>query len=402
MFIDLSPLKNSRDYRLLFLGQTVSFFGSMVSYVAVPYQVYELSKSSLVVGLIGSAQLIPMIFFSLLGGSIADAMDRKKLLLYSELVMSLACLGLVINALFPAPSIPVIFALVVVIQSALGFHRPAMEAMSQQLVAPEQYPAIAALGSLRFTLGSVMGPALGGALISFGGAKLAYTVDFLTFLWAVALIWQMQSHIPPPSQQKEHKGRILEALRFAVTRPVLMGTYIIDIVAMTFAFPTALFPALAQNWGGASAAGTLFSAMSLGAFLVAILSGKSGAIKRHGVMVVVSAALWGLAIVGLGLAPSLALASIALVAAGALDGISALYRGVIWNETIPNEMRGRMAGLEMISYMTGPLLGNTRAGLMAGWYGNSYSIISGGILCLLGVTLTALFLPSFWKYRSDN
>lgn len=401
MFVDLAPLRKYRDFRLLFLGQIVSFFGSMISYVAIPYQVYQLTKSSLVVGFLGAAQLLPVVIFGLIGGSVADSMDRRKLLLYSELFMSLGALGLIVNSLYPSPSVAVIFCIAAFMQAANGFHRPAMEAISQKLVEAKDYPAVAALNTIRSTVGSIAGPAMGGILIASGGSALAYSVDLASFFFAMTMVYLMKPQAVV-GKTGQHLGNILEGLHYAFSRPVLLGTYIIDIVAMTFAFPLALFPALSDNWGGAKAAGYLYAAMSVGALGVALISAWTKNVNRHGAAVVISATGWGIAIIALGYAPSLQLAVLALIFAGITDGASGLFRGVIWNETVPNTMRGRLAGLEMISYMTGPLLGNTRAGWMAGYGGNQFSIVWGGVLCVVGVVVTAAFLPIFWRYRSGD
>lgn len=400
MLIDLSPLRRYRDFRLLFLGQLVSLLGSMITYVATPYQIYELSKSNLMVGLLGTVQLVPVLLFGLVGGSVADTMDRRKLLLVSEGIMSLGSLGLAINATLPHPSLMCIFALSALMQAASGFHRPAMDAMVQKLVEVKDLPAVSALGSLRGSVGMVAGPAIGGILIAAAGAKVAYLADFASFLFALVMLWMMREMPPPEAAHAPGLGSILEGLRYAVSRPELIGTYVVDMVAMTFAFPTALFPAMAEGWGGAAAVGALFSAMSVGSLAMTAFSGWTGRVQRRGAAVVVAATAWGVAMVGCGFAPNLPLAIFFLGLAGAADTVSGLFRGVIWNETIPNAMRGRMSGIEMISYLSGPLIGNARAGWVATISSTRISISSGGILCVLGVVLCGFLLPGFWHYSS--
>lgn len=401
MLIDLSPLKIYRDYRLLFFGQLVSALGSMISYVAVPYQVYQLTKSSFYVGLLGAVQLVPVLLLGLWGGSLADRMDRRKLLLWSELLMCLGTFGLVANAWLDSPSLPVIFALTGFLQAVNAFHRPAMEAITQKLVRSEHYGAVASLAMVRGSACQIAGPALGGMLMSIYGIRVGYLVDFFTFFAALLAIYMMRASLPPERQEKTSSWQdIKESLRYARRRPVLVGTYIVDIVAMTFAFPTALFPAMAEQWGGEKAAGVLFSAMSVGALLTSLISGWTNKFKRHGAVVAVAAALWGVSIVGFGLSKGLWVAAFFLACAGAADAVSAIFRFVIWNETIPNNMRGKLAGLEMISYLTGPLLGNMRAGWMAEAGGLALSITAGGLVCTAGVVACALLLPAFWSYRS--
>lgn len=401
MFLDISPLRRYRDYRLLYIGQMVSMLGSMITYVVIPYQIFDITKSSLQVGLLGIVQLVPIVIFGLIGGSVADRMDRRKLLLWAEGFMSLGALALAINALQPEPHVETIFVIAGLMQVANGFHRPAMDALGQRLVEVKDYAAIGALGSLKHSVGSIVGPALGGMIMSSLGTSIAYVADFCTFMIALGATWLMR---PVPRREGGVPTRTFQALKegvvFAFKRPELMGTYIIDIVAMTFAFPIALFPALGQDWGGPKAAGALLSAMSVGALLMTLFSGWTRKVKHHGRAVVFAAAGWGLAIVLLGYAPNLTWALIALGLAGASDMISALFRGIIWNETIPNEMRGRLAGVEMISYMSGPLLGNARSGWVASLFTARIAIISGGWICVAGVVFAALLLPTFWRYYS--
>ncbi|RZA07428.1 MAG: MFS transporter, partial [Proteobacteria bacterium] len=367
MLLDLTPLRAYRDYRLLFFGQMVSYLGSMISYVAIPYEVYALTKNSFMVGLLGTVQLVPVLVFSLIGGSYADRFDRRRLLLVSEMLLCLGTLGLFLNARAANPSLVLIFVLAGFLQSVNAFHRPAMEAMTQKLIEPKHYGAVAALNTFRSSLGAILGPALGGVLIASFGIQMGYLVDLSTFFFAVLAIYFMRASVPP--QQSENQSSfhaIKESLVYAWKKPELVGTYLVDIVAMTFAFPTALFPAMGDKWGGAQSTGILFSAMSIGSLLIALASGWTANVKRQGAAVVIAAALWGAAMIGVGLSSSLWMAAFFLALAGAADSVSGIFRGVIWNQTIPNEKRGKLAGLEMISYMTGPLLGNMRAGWMAG------------------------------------
>ena len=404
MLLDVSPLRHNIAFRHLFASQFISGLGTMVSYVAVPWQLYELTHSNAQVGLLGLVQLVPVVACGLLGGAVADRVERKRLLLASEALMSLCLAGLLCNALITTPSVLAIYLLVAVLQGASGFHRPALEALTQKLARPEEFAAVAALSSVRGTVGMVAGPALAGLLLARWGAVGAYVFDFCTFLAALFFI----SRIPRKavgtvdgSGERPHLlADLAEGLRFAWARPELMGTYIVDIVAMAFAFPVALFPAMAAADGRTESVGWLLSAMSVGALIVGLFSGWTGNVRRHGRAVVVAAAVWALGIVALGFAPSLMLGLVCLAVAGAADMVSGVFRGTIWNQTIPNALRGRLAGIEMISYLTGPLIGNTRAGFMADAWGVSASIWIGGAICLAGVITTGFLLPRFWSYRA--
>jgi MFS family permease len=402
MFLDLKPLKKHRDYRLLYTGQLVSMFGSQITYVAVPYQVFQLTHSSFVVGLLGAAQLVPLLVFALWGGAYADAMDRRRLLIVSEFVLAAGSLALAINGMSAHGSVAVIFVVSALMSACNGFHRPALDAMTPLLVDREDLTGVSALNSFRFSLSAIVGPALGGFCIHAFGYPITYGLDVISFL--ISLISLAAIRKMPPSDRARRPGieSIAEGLKYAWSRPELIGTYAVDIVAMTFAMPMALFPAMAGGWGGADAVGWLYSAMSFGSLFTALFSGWTTKVIRHGAAVVIAAAIWALAIVFVGFAPSLPLAMVCLAMAGAADSVSAVFRGTIWNETIPSELRGRLAGVEMISYLSGPLLGNVRAGWVASLSSITVSVVSGGLTCFIGVLLCIPLLPAFWNYRAER
>jgi len=406
MFLDIGPLHRNTAFRRLFASQFISGLGTMVSYVAVPWQLYELTHSNAQVGLLGLVQLVPVVVCGLLGGAVADRVDRKRLLIASEGLMALCLAGLLANTVTGVPSVLAIYALVAVLQGASGFHRPALEALTQKLARPEEFAAVAALSSVRGTVGMVAGPALAGLLLARWGAVGAYLFDFGTFLAALFFIARIPraavGTLDAPSDRPHLLADLHEGLRYAWARPELMGTYIVDIVAMTFAFPAALFPAMAAADGRTEAVGWLLSAMAVGALVIGLFSGWTSKVMRHGRAVVIAAAVWALGIVALGFAPSLTFGLVCLAVAGAADMVSGVFRGTIWNETIPNTLRGRLAGIEMISYLTGPLLGNVRAGFMADAWGVSAAIWIGGAICLASVIATGFALPRFWAYRSTT
>jgi MFS family permease len=400
MFLNLGPLQKHRDYRLLYTGQLVSMFGSMITYVAVPYQVFQITHSSFAVGMLGAAQLVPLLIFALWGGAYADAMDRRRLLIVSEILMTAGSLTLAINGMLAHSSVVVIFVVSAAMSACNGFHRPALDAMTPLLVDREDLTAVSALNSFRFSLSAIAGPALGGLCMASLGYPITYMIDVISFL--VSLISLAAIRRMPPGTKAVRPGiqSITEGLKYAWSRPELIGTYAVDIVAMTFAMPMALFPAMAGVWGGAGAVGWLYSAMSAGSLFTSLFSGWTSKVMRHGAAVVIAAATWALAIVFVGFAPTLPVAVLFLALAGAADSVSAVFRGTIWNETIPSELRGRLAGVEMISYLSGPLLGNARAGWVASLSSNTVSVVSGGLICFLGVLLCIPMLPAFWNYRA--
>jgi len=410
LLIDIRPLRHNAAFRLLFASQFVSALGTMVSYVAVPWQVYQLTHSNAQVGLLALVQLVPVIVCGLLGGAVADRVDRKRLLIGTEALMAACLAGLLANTMAASPSVLFIYALVAVLQGASGFHRPALEALTQKLARRDEFAAVAALSSIRGTFGMVAGPAIAGLLLVGGGAAGAYVFDLVTFIVALLLIARIPREsvvVPARGDESAHLlVDLAEGLRYAWKKPELMGTYIVDIVAMAFAFPIALFPAIAEAYGRTESVGWLLSAMSVGALIIGLFSGWTSRVTRLGRGVVLSAAAWGLGILALGVALACGFglwsAMVCLAFAGAADMLSGVFRGTIWNETIPNAMRGRLAGIEMISYLTGPLIGNARAGFTAEVSGLSIAIWSGGAICVAAVVATGFLLPRFWGYQGGQ
>lgn len=400
MLLDITPLRRHRDYRLVFLGQTVSSFGTFLTYVALPVQIYRLTNSSGIVGLVSAAQFIPLACTALWGGAFADAFDRRRLLLLCEVLLLCGSLALCVNAFMPSPSVPLIFVVAALMSAVSGFHTPALESLTPRLVDREELPAVSALTGLRGTTAAIAGPALAGVLIAAFGLPITFAADAATY--AISLLCLVTIRSMPPVEGAPEVGlaSIVGGIRYAISRPELIGTYVVDIVAMTFAMPLAVFPQMAAQFGDPAAVGALYSAMSVGAFTVTIFSRWTRNVHRHGAAVILAAASWGFAIIGLGFAPSLWVAFICLALAGGADMISGLFRQTIWNETIPTHLRGRLAGIEQLSYMTGPLLGNTRAGFAAERFGLGRSITMGGFICVAAVLACIPLLPAFWRYRN--
>ena len=402
MLLDISPLRRHRDFRFVFAGQLVSTFGSFLTYVALPVQIYQLTKSSGVVGMLGAIQLVPLAITALWGGAMADAIDRRRLLLWCETLLLLGSAALMVNSLLPHPSVALLFVLAALMSGIGGFHTPALESLTPKLVARDDLPAVSALSSLRGTMASIAGPAIAGLCIATLGLPFTFGVDVATYAFSLFALSMIRAMPPAESAQPPSFSSIREGLAYAASRPELIGTYVVDIVALTFAMPMAVFPALAAQWGGAYAIGYLYSAMSIGGLAITLFSGWTAKVQRRGAAVVIAAAFWGVAIAALGYATSLWAAVACLVLAGAADMVSGLFRMTIWNETIPSSLRGRMAAIEQLSYMTGPLLGNARAGFMAERFGLARSIVWGGLVCVAGVVACAPLLPAFWRYRKDS
>jgi MFS family permease len=395
--INPAPLSISRDYRLLFLSQTISFFGSMMSFVVLPWQMYQLTHSSLMVGLLGVTEFVPTITMAFVGGALADYVDRRRMVLITELLMAVSSAVLVLNSLLSQPHVWVLFVCATAFAGFNGLKRPSLEALTPRLVPAELMPAVSALRAVGSTLGGVLGPALGGVLATAAGAAVAYSIDLGTFVISLFALWMMRATPPPLNADRPSLRSLVEGLRYARSRPELMGTYLIDMNAMFFGMPMALFPAIATKFGGASV-GLLYAAPSVGAFFASVASGWSARAHRHGMVVTIAAGIWGVAIIAFGFADRLWLALLWLAVAGAGDMVSGLFRMTIWNQTIPDHLRGRLAGIEMVSYMSGPMLGNAEAGIVASLFSIRTSVVSGGVLCVLGTGLLALVFPAFWHY----
>jgi MFS family permease len=396
--VDITPLRRHRDFRLLFIGRLVSFFGTMITFVAVPYQVYQLSHSTLLVGLLGLVELAALFVFAMLGGAMADAADRRTMVLLSEAGLMVGSLLMAANAFLPRPTLWLVFGVTLLWGSLDALQRPSLEAMLPRLVDRDELAAAGALSSLRGTVGMIAGPALGGVLITVIGLPLTYMVDVATFVVGLACLYLMRAVPPPVDAERPSLRRVVEGLRYARNRPELIGTYVADIVAMAFGMPMALFPAIAQGLGGASVLGLLYAAPAVGSFLFFATSGWARHVHRHGLGVIVAATLWGFSIIGFGLATGLFAAVGFLVLAGAADAMSGLYRKLIWNQTIPDSLRGRLASIELLSYSIGPTVGNFEAGVVATLVNVRFSVLSGGVLTVIGSIACALALPAFRRY----
>ncbi|WP_232533975.1 MFS transporter [Plantactinospora sp. KBS50] len=396
--IDLTPLRTSRDFRLVFGATGVSGLGSFVTYVTIPYQVYSLTKDPLLVGLLGVCELVPLLFMAFVGGALADYLDRRRLVLGGEIGFTVLCGILLVNAMTERPHLWLLYLVAGLTAALDGVQRPALEAITPRVVTPDEIPAAGALSSMRMNIVSLAGPALAGVLIATVDLAWVYALDLATFAVSLTLLGLVRAMPPPAAADRPSLRSVANGLRYARSRPELLGTYLVDINAMFFGMPQALYPFLAERLGGPAVLGLLYAAPAAGAALAALTSGWARHVHRHGLMVLLAAGCWGLAIVGFGLAHALWLAVLLLALAGAADEISALFRGIIWNQTIPDHLRGRLAGIEMLSYSTGPLLGQLRSGLSARWTGVSGAIVSGGVLCVLGTAALAATLPALVRY----
>ena len=396
--IDLTPLRRHRDFRLVTGWRAISFFGGMITYTAVPYQVYQLTHSVVATGAIGLVEAAGVLGFALLGGALADARDRRSLVLVTELGLMATCALLIGNSLLPHPQVWLMFAVIGVTAALDALQRPALDAIYPRIVDREELLAAGAVETLTMNISMMAGPAAAGLLIAAVGLPFTYAVNLVTFLLGLVCLYALRAVPPPPDAERPSVRRVLEGFRYARSRQELLGTYFVDMIAMFFGMPEALFPAIAVGLGGPKVLGLMYAAPAMGSFLFSATSGWTGRIHRHGMGVVVAAVIWGLAIIGFGAVPGLAPALFFLAIGGAADMMSGIYRNAIWSQTIPDSLRGRLASIEMLSYSVGPSLGNFESGVVAGLFNIRVSILSGGVLCVVGCVAAAALLPAFRAY----
>ncbi|MFJ5778738.1 MFS transporter [Streptomyces sp. NPDC093094] len=401
---DLSPWRASRDFRRLWVSGAVSNFGSFLTFVALPVQIKELTGSAAAVGAVGAVELLPLIVFGLYGGALADALDKRGLIVWTEAGQGVLSAVLLVNALLPRPAVWPLYLVAALSSALVSVQRPALDSLWPRIVAHEHLPAAASLNSLRWTVGGVAGPALAGVVVAYAGLGWAYAADLLTFVVSVALVLPLASSPAAREAAKPSLKAIAEGARYAWSRKELLGTYAVDLAAMFLAMPLAVLPFLADDLDAEWSLGLMYAAVPLGSLLVSVTSGWTARIHRHGRMVVLAAALWGLAIAAAGVCGNVWLVLLFLTVAGGCDMVSGIFRGVMWNQTIPDELRGRLAGIELLSYSVGPTLGQVRSGGFAAWWGVRTSVWSGGLLCAGAVGLLALCLPKLMTYdaRTDE
>ncbi len=400
--IDLSPLKKSRDFRNLWAAGLITYMGSMITYVAVPFQIKEMTHSYVAVALSAVVEIIPLIIFGLYGGVLADYIDRKKMVWATEAASLILTSILLINALLPQPNLIVIYVVAGLFAAVNGLQRPSMDAALPRLVQHEDLAAASALMSLRWQLGVIVGPTIGGVLISTFSISVGYAADVLTFVVSLIFLSRVRSIPASKEAEKPSLAGLLEGIRYAFRRKDLLGTYLVDLAAMFFAMPTALIPFWADQLGTPWALGLLYAAGTCGSILVTLTSGWTKNYSLHGRAIMWAAMGWGTAIALAGIWNSLILVLIFLTLAGASDMVSSIFRSTMWNQTIPDNFRGRLAGIELLSYSIGPLAGQMRAASMAAVTSLSFSVTSGGIICIITVALLAGFMPKFRRYDAKT
>jgi len=401
--LDTRPLRDSQPFRRLWIGQAISIIGGEITFVAIPIQMYHLTHSTLAVGLLGFCTLGPLLVVPLVGGTLADAVDRRRLLLRTEVAVAVVSILLAVNAALPHPQVWALYVLLTLGTTAFSLGTPAMRSLLPKIVDQDQIAAASALEGMSSNLAAVAGPVLAGVLVSAIGFTSTYLVDVATFAASFASLWLLPALPPEPDADRPSVQSVLDGFRYVLTRPILLGIFLVDTNAMIFGMPMALFPAIgAKLGGGATVVGFLYAAPYAGALLASAVSGWVGHVRRQGIGVVVAAICWGIALILFGFATTLWVALVTLALAGAADYISAILRSVIVLNATPPSMRGRVTGIEFAQVASAPSLGNVESGAVASLTSIRFSVLSGGFLSVIGTIALAAFVPALRRYDSRH
>lgn len=407
--VDVSPLRASPDFRRLWLGLAISQLGFQFTVVASFVQVFRLTRSPAAVGVTGLVGVVALVIGTLAAGSFVDAFDRRKVLIAAQVGFMAASATLFIGALAERPPVGLVYVAIAVIAAVSAIDSPARSAMTPRLVGRDLLPSALALNQVAWNATALLGPALAGLVIADVGLAWAYAINFVTYL---AMLGAAISIRPVPPERDDTTTTtntgwraVTEGFAYLRRRPVLQSTFVIDIVAMVFGMPRALFPILAvtQFHRGAEAAGLLFAAPALGALLAALTTGWMKQVRHQGMAIVWAVVMWGAGIAAFGLVGSnLWLGLFFLAFAGGADVISAVFRSTILQLSVPDSLRGRISGIFLLVVTGGPRLGDLEAGVVASVISPTFSVVSGGLLCILGAGLLAWLVPSFRRYRAGE
>jgi MFS family permease len=400
---DLGPARRSPAYRRLLIGQVISASGTQLTLVALPVQIFALTGSSFSVGLLGLFAFFPLLIGGLYGGAIADSMDRRKLAMLTSTGLAATSGLLVVQAVLHMHSVWVLYALAAVQSLGAGIDSPARQSIIPKLVPLQDLPAAGALSYAGTTLATTVGPLVAGLLVAGPGLGITYGVDALTFVAAFISVFRLPALLPEGGGRKASTASVFEGLRFLRHQPVVTMTFAVDLVAMIFGMPRALFPALAVHRFGGDAAtvGFLYAALAAGGLVGTTFGGWFSRVHRQGRAVLVAVAVWGVSVIGFGLLHALIPALIVLAVSGAADAISAVFRGVILQTATPDAMRGRLQGVFIVVVSGGPRLGDLESGAAASFLSLSGAVVSGGIAVLVGVAALAAAVPSFRRYKPN-
>jgi predicted MFS family arabinose efflux permease len=403
LLVDLEPVKRDRDFRMIWIGQLVSGLGRQVTTVALPWELWNLTRNPLAIGLLALVQLVPILTFALGGGAVADAVDRRRLLIVTQVLLGAMSGIFAVLAFLPAPPLWAFYAVAFVAAGIGSVDQPTRSSAIPRLVPRERLQAAIAVNWLSFQTVAVAGPIFAGLLVSVAGVAWAFTFDVATFGASILALLVIAPIPPHPDAARPSLRSVAEGLRFAGAKKIVLATFVIDLDAMVFGMPSSLFPQLALTVFnvGAAGYGLLNAAPAIGALIGSALSGWTGGARYPGRGVVFSVAAWGLAIVGFGLlAASFPLALLCLAVAGGADTISAVLRATIAQFETPDHLRGRVMSIHTLVVTSGPRLGDAEAAAVAALAGPQFSVISGGVLCLLGLAAVVRRFPQLLAYET--
>jgi len=400
ILVDSTPLRESRDFRLLFIGQLVSMLGTQLTVVAIPYQTYSMTHSSLQVGAISLAQLLPFLAGALAAGPYGDALDKRPMMIWTGIVLALTSGALAVNAAVPHPSLVALYVVSALAAGFYGFSSTARMAAVPGMVEKRHLSAALAMMQIEFQLGTIIGPALSGILLAIG-LPLVYALDGVSFVVAVTTAVLLRP-IPPAHDAGGLSvwQSTKEGLRYLRTKQALQGVYVIDINAMVFGMPRALFPAMAETvfHGGTITLGFLYAAPGVGAFIGALTTGWVANLRRQGWTVIIAVLIWGVAITVFGFVDALWAALVLLAIAGWADVISAVVRNTILQTSIPERFRSRMSSIQMAVVQGGPRLGDLESGAVATATSVEFAVVSGGLACIAGAAIIGVLMPAFRRH----
>ena len=400
--VDFSPLRDYPDYRRLWIGQAVTFVGSEMALVALPFQVWQLTHSTLALGLFSLTELIPLLTLTLAGGAVADAFDRRRMVLVTETLQAVGIAGLLVNAALSRPSIVAVFVFATIVAGCFSAGVGAMRSIPQRLVPEEVFAQAGALDSIYYGLGGVAGPPLAGVLIATAGLSVVYAIGMVSFAATVVALWGLPPMPPHPDADRPGIRSIVEGFRFVSREKVILGFFLVDSNAMVFGMPLGLFPAIAARFGNATYLGALYAAPAAGALIAGLGSGWVAYVRRQGLVVVAAASLWGVAIVGFAFADRFWLALVLLGLAGLADQVSAIFRNAMLLALTPDRLLGRVRGIEFMQVASAPSLGNLEAGVVASLTSIRTSVASGGLLCVAGTLASAAAFPAVLRYEAKR
>ncbi|MFN8473373.1 MAG: MFS transporter [Anaerolineae bacterium] len=393
----------SRDFRLLWIGVFISGIGTQMQFVAINYQVYNISQSPFALGAVGLFRVIPIIGLSLFAGLIADAVDRRRLLFFTQIFMMVVAAALAFLTATGAVTVWMIYLLTMLSAAAVAFDNPARQSLVPNLVPRENFANAASLNTIAWQGANIIGPAAAGLIIGRLGLATVYWINAASFIAVLIALVLMRTRVPSGGMQTVSLGALKEGLRFVFSTPIIRSTMFLDFVATFFGAAQQLLPIFAQEMGvGAEGLGILYSATAIGAVVASVVMSFIHRLRHQGPVLLVSVGIYGLATIVFGLSRNFWLTFAALAVTGAADIVSTVIRQTVRQLATPDRLRGRMVSVNMIFFMGGPQLGELEAGVLAGFVGAPLSVAIGGLACVACVFTVGYFSKTLRRYDDER